>query len=123
MFAVIPGHHSGSLGIIEIIFLVTTVVLIIIMLIYCCVVIRMHFMQRNLPRGQVVVMAPPYPAQTPHAIVYSTTPVTAMPSVEREDDTDAPEAPVYPAAYVVPMNAAGSYPQQILVPAPVALTR
>ncbi|CAJ0606461.1 unnamed protein product [Cylicocyclus nassatus] len=72
-------------------------------------------------KGQVVVMAPPYPAQTPHAIVYSTTPVTAMPSVEREDDTDAPEAPVYPAAYVVPMNAAGSYPQQILVPAPFAM--
>ncbi|VDM68770.1 unnamed protein product [Strongylus vulgaris] len=70
-------------------------------------------------------MTPAYPAQTPHPIVYSTTPVTSMPTVQMDGEApDTSQTPNYPAAYLVPVNAPyGSLPQQVLVPAPVCLTR
>ncbi|KAK6734948.1 hypothetical protein RB195_018257 [Necator americanus] len=130
MLTYIPGGYYGELDVFAIIFIITAIIMIIIMSVYCCILIRLHFLQRNLPKEQVVVMAPAYPAVPPHAVVYSTTPVTSMVSVQPESDQEtpaAPKTPYYQHYYLVHMDRPphGNHfyqPQQILTPAPTRLS-
>ncbi|KAK5966923.1 hypothetical protein GCK32_018230 [Trichostrongylus colubriformis] len=142
----IPGRPE-HLSIFEIIFIVTGVIMIGILLIWCVILLRLHFLQRDLPDGQVIALQPVYPTPTPHPIVYTTTPASSMPTVTQPGDDEDTERPstaptatsfstqsqhTYPHGQGRPMygycpqpypaGAYPSYPKYHVVPAPVNLT-
>ncbi|XGW09677.1 hypothetical protein V3C99_011729 [Haemonchus contortus] len=143
MFFIFPGHSRGEIGVIEIIYIVTAVIMILFALFWCCIMIRLHFLHRNLPDGQELVMYPFFvnPTPPPHPIVYSTTPVSSVPAVAQPDNDESdgeptsttatslsrhPQhaAPVQGAPICYPAYPMGMqpYPQHMVVPAPVNLT-
>uniref|UniRef100_A0A7I4Y514 Protein shisa-5 n=1 Tax=Haemonchus contortus TaxID=6289 RepID=A0A7I4Y514_HAECO len=143
MFYLVPGYSEGHIGVIEIILIVAGVIMIGILLVWCCIVIRLHFLQQNLPNGQDLGMGLVFvnPTPPPHPIVYSTTPVSSVPALTQPgyDGSDGeptsttatslsrhPQhaAPVQGAPICYPAYQMGMqpYPPHIVVQAPVNLT-
>ncbi|XGW09675.1 hypothetical protein V3C99_011728 [Haemonchus contortus] len=141
MFFLTPGYSGGHIGVIEIILIVTVVIMIVFALVWCCIMIRLHFLQRNLPNGQELVMYPMFPIPPPYPIVYSTTPVSSVPALTQpeHDESDGEPtsttatslskhsqhaAPVQGAPICFPAYPMGMqpYPPHMVVQAPVNRT-
>nr|CDJ81741.1 unnamed protein product [Haemonchus contortus] len=141
MFSLVPGYSGDYIGVIEIIFIVTVVIMIVFALVWCCIMIKIYFLQRNLPNGQALVMYPILPIPPPYPIVYSTTPVSSVPALTQPgyDESDGEPtsttatslsrhsqnaAPVQGAPMCYPAHPMGMqpYPPHMVVQAPVNRT-